>query len=45
MSNELMRAFGTDAIGVGLISSIFYLSYTPVQIFGGVSYDLLVPER
>lgn len=44
MSNELMKAFATDAVGVGLISSIFYLSYTPVQIFGGVSYDYFGPR-
>lgn len=45
MAQELMRAFNTDAVGVGLISSIFYLSYTPVQIFGGVSYDYFGPRK
>lgn len=45
ISSELMRDFGIDAIGIGFISSIFYYSYTPVQIFGGVSYDYYGPRK
>lgn len=44
MTSELIKDFSLNAISVGFISSIFYFSYTPVQILGGISYDTFGPR-
>jgi MFS family permease len=39
MQQELMRDFAIDATQLGLLSGFFYLSYTPLQLFGGLLLD------
>mgnify|MGYP003737750425 CR=1 FL=1 len=39
MQQELMRDFSIDATQIGLLSGFFYLSYTPLQLFGGLLLD------
>lgn len=39
MEQDLMRAFTIDATKLGLLSSCFYLSYTPLQLLSGLILD------
>jgi MFS family permease len=36
---DLMHAFAIDATKIGLLSGFFYLSYTPLQLYGGLLLD------
>lgn len=40
----MMRDFGLDAAGLGLLSAVFYASYTPMQLVGGVLLDRYGPR-
>ncbi len=44
ITDELMRSFNTDAGGLGLIGSLFFFGYTPMQIPAGLLYDRFGPR-
>jgi len=39
MLHELMHFYGTDAVGVGLLSAFYFYAYTPLQIPAGLIVD------
>ena len=45
MSNELMRDFSLTSQTLGILSGIYFYSYTPMQIPGGVLMDRFGPHR
>lgn len=45
MTHQLMHAFATDALGLGIVSSAYYFAYTPMQLPAGVLYDRFGPRR
>ena len=45
MSNELMHDFSLTSQTLGLLSGIYFYSYTPMQIPGGVLMDRFGPHR
>lgn len=44
MTDDLMRSFNTDAGGLGLITSLFFFGYAPMQIPAGLLYDRYGPR-
>ncbi len=44
MTDDLMRSFQTDAGGLGLLSSLFFFGYAPMQIPAGLLYDRYGPR-
>lgn len=44
MTQDLMRSFNTDAGGLGLITSLFFFGYAPMQIPAGLAYDRFGPR-
>ncbi len=45
MSNELMHDFSLTSQTLGMLSGIYFYSYTPMQIPGGVLMDRFGPHR
>ena len=45
MTEELMQAFSIDAAMLGTLISIYYISYSPMQIPLGITIDYLGPRR
>ncbi len=39
MTNDFMAAFHINALVLGTTMAMYYYSYAPMQIFGGLSYD------
>jgi MFS family permease len=44
MTDDLMRSFHTEAGGLGLITSLFFFGYAPMQIPAGLLYDRYGPR-
>ncbi len=44
MTNQLMKAYGVQASGLGIISAAFYYAYTPMQFPAGMLYDRFGPR-
>ena len=44
ITHELMRSFNIEASGLGLISSLFYFGYAPMQIPAGMLFDRFSPR-
>lgn len=44
ITHELMLSFSIDASGLGLISSLFYFGYAPMQIPAGLLFDRFSPR-
>lgn len=44
MTQELMHEFHIDAFGLGLLSSLFFFSYTPMQLPAGMLFDRYGPR-
>ena len=44
MQSDLMMAFHIGAQGLGILASLFYYGYTPMQIPSGVLYDRFGPR-
>ncbi len=45
VTQELMHDFGTRAAGLGILSSMFYWGYTPMQVPAGLLLDRFGPRR
>mgnify|MGYP000073656550 CR=1 FL=1 len=45
IAHELMHDFGTRAAGLGILSSMFYWGYTPMQVPAGLLLDRFGPRR
>lgn len=45
MTHQLMRSFSIDASGLGLMASLFYYGYSPMQIPAGLLYDQIGPRK
>ncbi len=45
MTEQLMSSFSIDARGLGIMASLFYYGYSPMQIPAGLLYDRLGPRR
>lgn len=45
MVTPLMQTFSIDATSFGLLASLYYLIYTPMQTFSGVAHDIYGPRR
>src|SRR3989338_3571290 len=45
MTHELMSSFQIDARGLGILTSLFYYAYTPMQIPAGLLLDRFGPRR
>ena len=45
MTHELMTSFNMDASGLGLMASLFYYGYSPMQIPAGLLYDRIGPRK
>ncbi len=44
MTDELMRSFHIQSVGLGFISALFFYGYTPMQIPAGLIYDRFSPR-
>lgn len=44
MTQELMEDFHINAFGLGLLSSLFFFSYTPMQLPAGLLFDRFGPR-
>lgn len=44
MTDDLMRSFGLNAIGVSTLTAFFYYGYAPMQLPGGLLYDRFGPR-
>jgi len=44
MTQELMQEYNIDAFGLGLLSSLFFVSYTPMQLPAGLLFDRFGPR-
>lgn len=44
MTDDLMRSFSLNAIGVSTLAAFFYYGYAPMQIPGGLLYDRFGPR-
>ncbi|MDQ2995177.1 MAG: MFS transporter, partial [Pseudomonadota bacterium] len=44
ITHELMRSFSIEASGLGLLSSLFFFGYAPMQIPAGLLFDRFGPR-
>lgn len=44
MTTSLMQDFGIGADGLGLMASLFYFGYTPMQVPAGLMFDVFGPR-
>lgn len=45
MVNDLIKAFSTNAFGIGMLASLYFYAYAGMQIPGGMMLDRLGPRR
>ncbi|MDF1794975.1 MAG: MFS transporter [Coxiellaceae bacterium] len=45
MTQQLMSSFSIDARGLGMMASLFFYGYSPMQIPAGLLYDRIGPRR
>jgi MFS family permease len=44
MTDDLMRSFGLNALGVSTLAAFFFYGYAPMQLPGGLLYDRFGPR-